>query len=219
MKKKQTLTKKKIRVMLVDDHAALREALRKVINLQPDLEVAAEASGGRVALQLISQINPDVVLMDGSMPEMNGIETTRRLKQRQPKVKIIGLTLYSESTYLEEMVASGASGYLMKTGSPENVINAIRIVSNGGTYFDPDVPRRRQGSAARGATATEKLTARELAVAKLLSNGLTNAEIATSLGLKTTAVEALRTAALKKLGLRSRAGLVRVAAERHWLDI
>ena len=219
MKKKQTLTKKKIRVMLVDDHAALREALRKVINLQPDLEVAAEASGGRAALQLISQINPDVVLMDGSMPEMNGIEATRRLKQLQPKAKIIGLTLYSETTYLEEMVASGASGYLMKTGSPENVINAIRIVSNGGTYFDPDVPRRRQGSASRGETATEKLTARELAVAKLLSNGLTNAEIATSLGLKTTAVEALRTAALKKLGLRTRAGLVRVAAERHWLDI
>lgn len=218
MKKKQTRTKKKIRVMLVDDHAALREALRKVINLQPDLEVAAEASGGSAALQLMSHINPDVVLMDGSMPEMNGIEATRRLRQLQPKAKIIGLTLYSESTYLEEMVASGASGYLMKTGSPENVINAIRIVSEGGTYFDPDVPRRPQASAVRGPSATEELTARELAVAKLLSNGLTNAEIATSLGLKIPAVEALRTAALKKLGLRSRAGLVRVAAERHWLD-
>lgn len=206
-------------MMLVDDHAGLREALRKVINLQSDLEVVAEASGGQAALQLISQLNPDVVLMDGSMPEMNGIEATRRLKQLHPKAKIIGLTLYSESTYLEEMVASGASGYLMKTGSPENVINAIRIVRKGGTYFDPDVPRRRQASAARGASATEELTARELAVAKLLSNGLTNAEIATSLGLKSPAVEALRTAALKKLGVRTRAGLVRVAAERHWLDV
>ena len=219
MKKKQTEAKEKIRVMLVDDHAGLREALRKVINLQPDLEVVAEASGGSAALQLISHINPDVVLMDGSMPEMNGIEATRRLNQLQPKAKIIGLTLYSETTYLEEMVASGASGYLMKTGSPENLINAIRIVSKGGTYFDPDVPRRRQASAARGASPTEELTARELAVAKLLSNGLTNAEIATSLGLKIPTVEALRTGALKKLGLRSRAGLVRIAAERHWLDI
>jgi DNA-binding NarL/FixJ family response regulator len=114
MKRKQT--KEKIRVMLVDDHAGLREALRKVINLQPDLEVAAEAGGGRAALQLLSHINPDVVLMDGSMPEMNGIETTRRLKRLQPKAKIIGLTLYGESTYLEEMVAAGASGYVMKTG-------------------------------------------------------------------------------------------------------
>jgi DNA-binding NarL/FixJ family response regulator len=216
MKRKQT--KEKIRVMLVDDHAGLREALRKVINLEPDLEVSAEASGGRDALQLLSHINPDVVLMDGSMPEMNGIETTRRLKRRQPKAKIIGLTLYGESTYLEEMVAAGASGYLMKTGSPENVINAIRIVSKGGTYFDPAVPRRHQASVARGTSATEELTARELAVAKLLSNGLTNAEIAVSLDLKIPAVEAHRTAAFKKLGLRSRAGLVRVAAERHWLD-
>jgi DNA-binding NarL/FixJ family response regulator len=216
MKRKQT--KEKIRLMLVDDHAGLREALRKVINLQPDLEVAAEASGGRDALQLLSHVNPDVVLMDGSMPEMNGIETTRQLKRLQPKAKIIGLTLYGESTYLEEMVAAGASGYVMKTGAPENVINAIRIVSKGGTYFDPAVPRRHQASVAHGASASEELTARELAVAKLLSNGLTNAEIAVSLDLKIRAVEAHRTAAFKKLGLRSRAGLVRVAAERHWLD-
>jgi two-component system, NarL family, response regulator NreC len=216
MKPKQT--KKKIRVMLVDDHSALREALRKVINLQPDLKVAAEASSGRAALQLLSRINPDVVLMDGSMPEMNGIETTRRLKRLQTKAKIIGLTLYGEPTYLEEMVTAGASGYLMKTGAPENVINAIRIVSKGGTYFDPAVPRRQQASVARSTSATEELTARELAVAKLLSNGLTNAEIAVSLDLKIPAVEAHRTAALKKLGLRSRAELVRVATERHWLD-
>ena len=205
-------------MMLVDDHTLLCEALRKLINLQPDLEVVAEANGGWAALQLLPSINPDVVLMDGSMPDMNGIETTRRLKQLQPKAKIIGLTLYGESIYLEEMVAVGASGYLMKTGAPEHVIEAIRIVSKGGTYFDPAVPRRHQASVARDASATEELTAHELAVAKLLSNGLTNAEIALSLGLKIPAVEAHRTAALKKLGVRSRAGLVRVAAERHWLD-
>ena len=218
MRKKRTAAAKKIGVMLVDDHAALREALRKIINLQPDLKVTAEASGGRAALQLLSRANPDVILMDGSMPEMNGIETTRRLKQLQPDAKIIGLTLYSESTYLEEMVASGASGYVMKTGEPEHVINAIRIVSKGGTYFDPDVPRRHHASAARRAPATKELTAREVAVAKLLSNGLTNAEIASSLGLNIPTVEAHRTAALKKLGLRTRAGLVRVAAERDWLN-
>src|SRR6476646_5727368 len=216
MKRKQT--SQKIRVMLVDDHAGLREALRKVINLESDLEVAAEASGCRHALQLLLHINPDVILVDGSMPEMNGIETTRRLKKLQPKAKIIGLTFYGESTYLEEMVAVGASGYLMKTGAPEHVIDAIRIVNNGGTYFDPAIARRHQASVARGAPATDELTARELAVAKLLCKGLTNAEIAVSLDLKIPAVEAHRTAAFKKLGLRSRAGLVRVAAERHWLD-
>ena len=215
MKKKQRPGK--IRVMLVDDHALLREALRKVISLEPDLEVVAEAEGGRAALQLLPRINPDVILMDGSMPEMSGIETTRRIKRLQPKAKIVGLTLYSESTYLEEMVAAGASGYLIKTGAPENLINAIRIVNEGGTYFDPAVPRRRSTAAASAPSAIEELTAGELAVAKLIANGQTNSEIGGSLGLKLETVEAHRGAAMKKLGLRSRAGLVRIAAERNWL--
>ena len=155
--------------------------------------------------------------MDGSMPEMNGIETTRRLKRLQPKAKIIGLTLYGESTYLEEMVAAGASGYLIKTGAPANVINAIRVVNDGGTYFDPTISRRTSTAVAAPPSAIEELTAGELAVAKLIANGQTNSEIALSLGLKLETVEARRIAAMKKLGLLSRAGLVRVAAERNWL--
>ena len=206
----------KVRVMLVEDHALLRDTLRNLINRQPDLEVVGEANGGRAALQLFSRVNPDVVLMDGSMPDMSGIDTTRRLKQIQPNAKIIGLTFYGESTYLEEMAAVGASGYLVKTGEPENLMNAIRIVSAGGTYFDPAIPRR-PVRAARAASATEGLTRKELAVAKFLANGRTNAEIAVSLGLKIPVVEMHRAAAMKKLGLRSRAGLVRLAAERHWL--
>jgi DNA-binding NarL/FixJ family response regulator len=215
MKKKQR--PEKIRVMLVDDHAPLREALRKVINLERDLEVVAEADGGPAALQLLRRINADVVLMDGSMPGMNGIETTRGLKRLQPKAKIIGLTLYGESTYLEEMVAAGASGYVIKTGAPENLINAIRIINDGGTYFDPAVPRHRSTATAAPPSAIEELTAGELAVAKLIANGQTNSEIAMSLGLKLKTVDARRITAMKKLGLRSRAGLVRVAAERNWL--
>ena len=203
--------------MLVEDHARLREALRSIIDLERDLEVVAEAAGGLVALKLLQRSNPDIVLMDGSMPEMSGIETTRRLKRLQPKAKIIGLTLYGESTYLEEMVAAGASGYLVKTGAPENVINAIRVVNNGGTYFDSTVPRRNSTAAATPLSAIEELTAGELAVAKLIGNGQTNSEIALSLGLKLKTVEARRIAAMKKLGLRSRAGLMRVAAERNWL--
>jgi DNA-binding NarL/FixJ family response regulator len=155
--------------------------------------------------------------MDGSMPGMNGIETTRGLKRLQPKAKIIGLTLYGESTYLEEMVAAGASGYVIKTGAPENLINAIRIINDGGTYFDPAVPRHRSTATAAPPSAIEELTAGELAVAKLIANGQTNSEIAMSLGLKLKTVDARRITAMKKLGLRSRAGLVRVAAERNWL--
>lgn len=214
MKKKRRLGK--VRVMLVEDHAFLRDTLRKLINRQPDLEVVGEANSGRAALELFPRVKPDVVLMDGSMPDMSGIETTRRLKQIQPKVKIIGLTFYNESTYLEEMAGVGASGYLVKTSEPENVMNAIRTVSDGGTYFDPTIPRRAT-PAARAASPTESLTGDELAVAKFLADGRTNAEIAVSLGIKIPVVERHRAAAMKKLGLHSRAGLLRLAAERHWL--
>ena len=174
------------------------------------------AADGQDALAKIEFSTPDLILSDTRLPRVDGYELVRRLKQIQPKAKIIGLTFYGESTYLEEMAAVGASGYLVKTGEPENVMNAIRIVSDGGTYFDPAVPRR-PAPAARAASATEKLTANELAVAKFLANGRTNAEVAVSLGLKIPVVEMHRAAAMKKLGLRSRAGLVRLAAERHWL--
>jgi two-component system, NarL family, response regulator NreC len=217
MKKRARRREGKIRVMIVDDHARIREALKNIIDAEAGLVVVAEADGGRAAIDLFERNRPDVILMDGSMPEMNGIETTRRLKHLEPKVKIIGLTLYSQSTYLEEMVAVGASGYLVKTGSPENVINAIRIVGNGGTYLDPAVPRCAAAVARKG-SSTQKLTTDEMAVAKLLANGQTNSEIADSLGLKIQAVETRRAAAVKKLGVHTRAELVRLAADRHWFD-
>ena len=217
MKNNNSPRETKIRVMLVDDHPVMREALRGIITSEPDLIVVAEAGSGRAALDLLGRAKPDVILMDGSMPEMNGIDATRRLRQLQPDVKIIGLTLYEQTTYLEEMAEVGASGYILKTGAPEDVINAIRVVSAGGTYFDPAVPRRR-AAAAQQRSATVELTADELAVAKLLADGQTNAEIAVSLGLTIPVVQAHRTAVMKKLGLRTRAELVRVASQRHWLD-
>jgi DNA-binding NarL/FixJ family response regulator len=207
----------KIRVMLVDDHPVMREALRVIITSEPDLTIVAEAGDGRAAIDLLDRTKPDVILMDGSMPQMNGMETTRRLKQLQPDVKIIGLTLYEQTTYLEEMVSVGASGYVLKTGAPKEVINAIRVVNAGGTYFDPAVPRRRV-AVEQQRSAIGELTAEELAVAKLLADGQTNAEIAASLGLNIPAVVIHRTAVMKKLGLRTRAELVRVASQRHWLD-
>lgn len=195
----------------------IREGLKNIIESEPDLVLAAEADGGSAALDLVGRARPNVILMDGSMPDMNGIETTERLKKLRPKTKIIGLTLYAESTYLEEMVTAGASGYLLKTGAPENVVDAIRIVHEGGTWFDPAVPRRAVAKTNSRST-TEELTAPELSVAKLLANGLTTSEIADSLGLKAAAVEAHRSSAFNKLGITGRAGLVRIATERRWLE-
>jgi DNA-binding NarL/FixJ family response regulator len=209
VKKKHNQAEKKIRVMLVDDHSGMREALRKIINSNPDLTVVAEANGGRTALELLGRSNPDVILMDGSMPEMNGIEATRQLKQLHSAVRIIGLTLYEEATYLEEMVAAGASGYLLKAGEPENVVKAIRAVAAGGTYFDKGVPRR-SSAGVQNRPLLEQLSADEMAVMKLLADGQTNAEIAADLELALPVVERHRAAAMKKLGLRNRAELVRL---------
>src|SRR5215472_10023111 len=118
MRKKKKQSDAKIRVLLVDDHTGMRHALRAFINAEPDLAVVAEADSGATALDLFRRTAPDVVLMDGSMPEMNGIQATHQLRQLQPGVRIIGLTLYESSTYVEDMIAAGARGYVSKTGAP-----------------------------------------------------------------------------------------------------
>jgi DNA-binding NarL/FixJ family response regulator len=207
-----------IRVMVVDDHASVRQALRYLIDSHPDLRVVAEAESGLSALRLFPRATPDIVLMDGSMPDMNGIETTRRIKQIQPKAKIIGLSVYAEPAYLKEMIAAGASGYVLKAGAAEGVITAIRLVNNGGTYLDPGVPRRVAAAVVHQSSTTGKLTKPELAVAKLLAKGKTSREIADSLGIKEQTVEKRRAAAMKKLDVRSRVELIRLAADRNWLD-
>jgi two-component system invasion response regulator UvrY len=214
MKKKKKQSKAKIRVLLVDDHAGMRDALRTFINSEPDLAVVAEADGNS-AIDVFGRTAPDVVLMDGSMPGKNGIEVTHELRQRQPAVRVIGLTLYESSTYLEDMIAAGAKGYVSKTGTPTNVAEAIRAVAAGKTYFDKNIPRRSSASA-QNQTEVDDLSADELAVMKRIANGQTNDEIASDLEVTLPVVERLRTAAMKKLNVRSRAELARVAAQRQW---
>ena len=201
--------------MLVDDHSGVREGLRNIINIEPDLTVVAEANSGPAALELVSRCKPNVVLMDGSMPGMNGIEATRQLKQLQSAVRIIALTFYEEVTYLEEMVAAGAKGYVSKTDAPTKVAEAIRAVAAGRTYFDENIPRRSSASAQKQ-TVVDDLSADELAVLKGVANGQTNDEIAADLEVTLSVVERRRTAAMKKLNVRSRAELARVAAQRQW---
>lgn len=215
MKKKNNRSRAKIRVMIVDDHAGMRDALRLFINSEPDLAVVAEAESGSVALDLYERTAPDVVVMDGSMPEMNGIHATHRLRQVQPDARIIALTLYESSMYLEDMIAAGARGYVSKTGAPGNVAEAIRAVNAGKTYFDESIPRH-SSPGVRSQPIIEELSANELAVVKGVADGYTNAEIAADLGLALSVVESHRTIAMKKLNVRSRAELARVAALRQW---
>jgi len=215
MKKKKNQSEAKIRVLLVDDHAGMRDALRTFINSEPDLEVVAEAANGHTALDVFRRTTPDVVLMDGSMPGKNGIEVTHELRQFQPTVRIIGLTLYESSTYLEDMIAAGAKGYVSKTAAPAKIAEAIRAVAAGRTYFDKNIPRRSSASA-HSHSVVDDLSADELAVLKRIANGQTNDEIASDLEVTLPVVERRRTAAMKKLNVRSRAELARVAAQRQW---
>jgi DNA-binding NarL/FixJ family response regulator len=213
--KKKKQSEAKIRVLLVDDHAGMRGALRTFINAEADLAVVAEAANGESALDVFSRTTPDVVLMDGSMPGKNGIQVTHELRQLQPAVRVIGLTLYESSTYLEDMIAAGAKGYVSKTGSPTNVAKAIRAVAAGKTYFDENIPRRSSTSTEKQ-TVVDDLSADELAVLKRVANGQTNDEIANDLEVPLAVVERRRTAAMKKLNVRSHAELARVAALRQW---
>ena len=214
MRKKRKQSEAKIRVLLVDDHAGMREALRKFINLHPDLSVVAEADG-HSALDVFVRTRPDVVLMDGSMPGKNGIEVTHELRQLDRAVKVIGLTLYESSAYLEDMIAAGAKGYVLKTGAATHVAEAIRAVAAGKTYFDESIPRQPSASV-ETKTAADELSADELAILKRVANGQTNDEIAAALKLSLPVVERRRTAAMKRLNVRSRAQLARVAALRQW---
>ena len=214
MRKKRKQSEAKIRVLLVDDHAGMREALRRFINLQPDLSVVAEADG-HSALDVFVRTRPDVVLMDGSMPGKNGIEVTHELRQLDRAVKVIGLTLYESSAYLEDMIAAGAKGYVLKTGAATHVVEAIRAVVAGKTYFDESIPRQPSASV-ETKTAADELSADELAILKRVANGQTNDEIAAALKLSLPVVERRRTAAMKKLNVRSRAELSRAAALRQW---
>jgi len=188
--------------------------LRRFINLQPDLSVVAEADG-HSALDVFARTTPDVVLMDGSMPGKNGIEVTHELKQVDRAVKVIGLTLYESSAYLEDMIAAGAKGYVLKTGAATHVAEAIRTVAAGKNYFDESIPRQPAASA-ESQTVADDLTADEQAVLKRVANGQTNDEIAAELELTVPVVERGRTAGMKKLKVRSRADLARVAALRRW---
>src|SRR5215472_16750464 len=136
----------KIRVMLAEDHITVREGVKLLLNCQSDLEVVGEAGNGIEAIQKAQASNPDVVVMDISMPEMNGLTATRGLLNVLPKVKILALTRHSDKAYLQQLLQAGASGYVLKQSAPAELVHAIRAVSSGGTYLDPAITEKALGN-------------------------------------------------------------------------
>jgi two-component system response regulator NreC len=210
-----------IRTLIVDDHGVLRAGLRALLNTEPDLEVVGEASGGYQALVLAARLQPDVVLMDVSMPDLDGLEVTRQLAAQHSQARVLLLTIHEDEALLREAIRAGAAGYIIKRAVESELINAIRATAAGGTYVHPTLARALLDTVARPSKerpSAEQLTPRETEVLTSIAQGYTNRQIAERLHLSVRTVETHRANVRAKLHISSRAGLVRYAAEHGLLD-
>ena len=205
-----------IRIILADDHKIFRQGLRSLLEKETELELLGEAENGRTAVELTTELQPDVVVMDVSMPDLNGIEATRQIVSRVPGTKVIGLSIHSDRSFVEGMLKAGAKGYLLKDCDSEELIRAIRAVAAGQTYLSPAVA----GSVvqdyvdqtrAKADSNPQRLTSREREVLQLLAEGLTSKEIAAKLSLSVKTVENHRHQIMERLGIRSVAELTKFA--------
>jgi DNA-binding NarL/FixJ family response regulator len=204
------------RILLADDQALVRGGFRLILDAEPDLEVVAEAADGGEAVELAAAARPDVALLDIRMPGLDGIEATRRLVAAQPETRVLILTTFDLDEYVVEAFRAGASGFLLKTAPPHQLVAAVRTVREGDALLAPASTRRLIQQAARppaGAPALEELTAREHEVLRLLARGLSNTEIATELVVEPSTVKSHVASVLAKLGLRDRIHAVVFAYE------
>jgi two-component system, NarL family, response regulator LiaR len=205
-----------IRVMIVDDHAVVREGLRNFIGMLPDIEVVGEAEGGGQALELAAKARPAVALMDLVMPGMDGIEATRRLKAADPGLKVIVLTSFAEDDKLFPALKAGAAAYLLKDVGPRELAETIRAVARGETRLGPGVTQRLMGGLARGADRQpeDDLTDRELDVLRCIARGRSNKEIGVDLGISEKTVKTHVGSILGKLSLDDRTQAALYAVKR-----
>ena len=214
----------KIRVLLADDHTILRAGLRMMLNAQPDIEVVGEASDGRQAINEAQRLTPEVILMDITMPECNGIEATRQVKRLLPDVRVLVLTMHENEEYLFQVLRAGASGYMLKEAADTELISAIRVVSSGRFYLSPSAQTMMVSDyLQRVRTGEERdsygaLTEREREILKLVAEGYTNNQIAERLFISPKTVDTHRTHIMDKLNLHSRAELVKYAMRRGLLE-
>jgi two-component system, NarL family, response regulator NreC len=208
-----------IRILLADDHALVRHGFRMILAAQPDMEIAGEAGNGREAVELAQKLKPDVVVMDVAMPELNGIEATRRLIELAPRTRVLALSMHKDDVYVREILRAGARGYLLKDSADADLIAAVRAVAKGEGYLSPGVSDAVLSDYRRHVTdPLDLLTSREREVLQLIAEGKTNKEIATSLTLSVYTVEAHRGRLMEKLNLHSTGELVRFAVRSGLID-
>lgn len=214
----------KLRIFLAEDHETVREGLKLIVNAQKDMEVVGEAADGRAAVELAQELLPDIVVMDVSMPHLNGLKATEKLKECCPDVKVLTLTRHMDDGYLQQLLRAGVSGYVLKQSPATELLHAIRAVAAGGKYLDPAVAGKVIGKYGGKRSATLRgdelgtLSAREDEVMRLIAWGHSNKEIAARLELSVKTVEVHKANAMKKLGMTSRIDLVRYALLQGWLQ-
>jgi DNA-binding NarL/FixJ family response regulator len=214
---------RRLRVFLADDHEMLREGLRMLVNSQSDMEVIGEAADGRAAIKGVTELRPDVAVLDISMPELNGLQATERIKQTCPEARILTLTRHTDDGYLQLLLKAGVSGYVLKQSASSVLVTAIRAVAAGQAFLDPAITQKVVGSyvaksAVKGAAPQSEPSERETEVLRLIAWGFSNKEIAARLELSVKTVEVHKANAMRKLGMRSRIDIVRYAILQGWLQ-
>ncbi len=214
----------KIRVVIADDHAVVREGIKMILGREPDIEIVGEAGNGREALELVAKTRPHVVVMDISMPEMGGVEATRRVKEAYPKVNVLALTMHEDESYVFQLLKAGASGYVLKRGAAQDLVQAIRSAARGEAFLYPSVARSVLADYLKRVEAGEDrhrfdgLTEREREILALIAEGLSNQEIAQKLYISIKTVQTHRTHIMEKLDLHNRAQLVRYAIRKGLIE-
>ena len=210
---------KRIRILLADDHAVVRQGFRMILSAHPDLEIVGEAGNGREAVELAAKLRPDVVVMDVAMPELNGIEATRRLTAENPHTRVVALSMHKDSVYVREILRAGARGYLLKDSVAADLVSAVRAIAAGEGYLSPAVSDAVLDDYRRHVTnPIDLLTSREREVLQMLAEGKTNKEIAGILNLSVYTVDAHRGRIMEKLNVHSINELVRFAVRNGLID-
>jgi DNA-binding NarL/FixJ family response regulator len=210
----------RIRVVIADDHETVRHGLKLLVNGQPDMEVIGEAGDGKTAVARIQDLHPNVAVLDMSMPEVSGLSAARDIRRVSPQTAVVALTRYDDEAYVQELMAAGALGYVLKQSSSRVLIDAIRAAARGARYIDSTLGTRISGALVQTRVTDpprSRITDRETEVLRRTALGHSNKEIASALDISVKTVEVHKANAMRKLGLRSRIDVVRFAVMQGWL--
>jgi DNA-binding NarL/FixJ family response regulator len=218
---------KTTKILIVDDHEVVRDGLKNILTSLDNISIAGEAGNGEDAVKMYTSLKPDIVIMDISMPGMNGIEATRVIKEKDPDARILILTMHDNQEYLNQIIRSGAKGFILKNTDKEELLEAVRTVSSGENFFSKDISKLIIDNYIRTAKDTEKndgykevpLTKREIEILKLIASGYSNQEIANILYISYNTVDTHRKNIMHKLSIKNTAGLVRYAIEKGLISL